>query len=151
MMTDWEPLYENLPDEEKDKIAILRVMECTNGIIQHAYRDGDKWALPVDETRKAMKFSMGCIKRMQIPLKEETITFAPETQELMRSARQFYIDGVKKGDDGAFAEFMAISAVTARVVGKERIERARDILAEQVDQIPPDTLQWGVDYLMQFF
>lgn len=151
MMTDWEPLYENLPDEEKDKIAILRVMECTNGIIQYAYRDGDKWALPVDETRKAMKFSMGCIKRMQIPLKEETITFAPETQELVRSARQLYIDGVKKGDDDAFAEFMAISAITARVVGKERIERARDILAEQVDQIPSDTLQWGVDYLMQFF
>lgn len=150
-MTDWEPLYENLPDEEKDKIAILRVMECTNGIIQYAYRDGDKWALPVDETRKAMKFSMGCIKRMQIPLKEETITFAPETQELVRSARQLYIDGVKKGDDDAFAEFMAISAITARVVGKERIERARDILAEQVDQIPSDTLQWGVDYLMQFF
>jgi len=150
-MTDWEPLYENLPDEEKDKIAILRVMECTNGIIQHSYRDGETWALSIDDTRRAMKFSMGCMKRMEIPLRNETITFAPETQKLMRSARELYIQGVKKGDDSAFAEFMAVSAVTARVVGKDRIERARDILAEQVDEIPSDTLQWGVDYLMQFF
>ena len=150
-MTDWEPLYENLPDEEKDKIAILRVMECTNGIIQHSYRDNSSWALSVDDTRRAMKFSMGCIKRMEIPLRNETITFAPETQELIRSARELYIRGVKKGDDSAFAEFMAVSAVTARVVGKDRIEKARDILAEQVDEFPSDTLQWGVDYLMQFF
>ena len=150
-MTDWEPLYENLPDEEKDKIAILRVMECTNGIIQYAHRDNLHYKLPIEETRKSMKFSMSSIKNMTIPLKDRTITFAPETEDLMKQAREFYVKGVKYGDDEAYAEFMEISAVTARVVGKERIERARDILAEQVDQIPSDTLQWGVDYLMQFF
>ena len=31
-MKDWETLYNALPDEELDKIALLRVMECTNGI-----------------------------------------------------------------------------------------------------------------------
>ena len=38
-MTDWFELYEALPSEELDKIAVLRVMECTNGIIQYAHRD----------------------------------------------------------------------------------------------------------------
>ena len=67
-MKDWQKLYNDLPDSEKDKIAVLRVMECTNGVIQHAFRDGDKWALSVEETRTAMKFSMSCIKNMSIPL-----------------------------------------------------------------------------------
>ena len=40
-----------------------------------------------------MKFSMSSIKNLQIPLKEETLTFAPETQELLREARDYYTKG----------------------------------------------------------
>ena len=36
-MTDWTEQYGNLPDSELDKIAVLRVMECTNGVIQYAW------------------------------------------------------------------------------------------------------------------
>ena len=36
MSKDWKAIYRDLPDEEKEKIAILRVMECSNGVIQHA-------------------------------------------------------------------------------------------------------------------
>ena len=49
-----------------------------------------------------MKFSMSCMKTLEIPLKDETITFAPETQVLLREARQLYVDGVKNGNDEAF-------------------------------------------------
>ena len=28
-MKNWKELYENLPSEELDKVAILRVMECS--------------------------------------------------------------------------------------------------------------------------
>ena len=150
-MKNWKELYESLPEEELDKIAILRVMECTNGVIQHAFRDGAEYALPIDDTRRAMKFSMGCMKRMEIPLKEETITFAPETEELMRQARELYISGVKMGNDEDFKEFMRVSEVTAQVCGIDRIRKAKDILSENVDDIPPNTLNWGVAYLMQFF
>ena len=76
-MKDWKQIYSDLPEEELDKIAVLRVMECTNGIIQYAHRDDASYKLSIEDTRRAMKFSMGCIKRMRIPLKEETITFAP--------------------------------------------------------------------------
>ena len=127
-MTDWKKLYSALPEEELDKIAILRVMECTNGIIQYAHRDDADYKLPIGETSKAMKFSMSSIKNMQIPLRDETITFAPETEDLMRQARDFYIKGAKQGDDDAYEEFMSISKATAQVVGKERIFKACDIL-----------------------
>ena len=113
-MKNWKEIYGNLPSEELDKIAILRVMECTNGVIQYAFRDNAEYALSVEETRRAMKFSMGCIKRMEIPLKEETITFAPETEELMRQARDLYVSGVKMGSDEDFEEFMRISEATAQ-------------------------------------
>ena len=93
MMKDWETLYNALPDEELDKIALLRVMECTNGIIQYAHRDNASYKLPIEETRRAMKFSMSSIKNMAIPLKNETVTFAPETEELMREARDLYSKG----------------------------------------------------------
>jgi len=150
-MKDWKQLYSNLPSEELDKIAVLRVMECTNGVIQHAYRDDAPYKLSVEDTRRAMKFSMGCIKRMAIPLKDETITFTSETEELMREARELYISGVKHGNDKDYSEFMKISEVTAQVCGLPRIIQGMKTLQENIDDIPPQTLQWGVEYLMRFF
>lgn len=150
-MKNWKQIYSSLPDEELDKIAILRVMECTNGIIQYAFRDGEDYALSIDDTRRAMKFSMSCMKRMQIPMKEETITFAPETEELMRQARDCYVRGYKQGDAEALREFNEISKATAQACGVDRLIAAKKILEENVDDIPPDTLQWGLGYLMQFF
>ena len=97
-----------------------------------------------------MKFSMGCIKRMEIPLKEETITFAPETEELMRQARDLYVSGVKMGSDEDLEEFMRISEATAQACGIDRLMAGAKILKENVDDIPPDTLNWGLSYLMQF-
>ena len=68
-MKNWNDLFGNLPDEEKDKIALLRVIECSNGVVQHMFRANDEDALSIEETRDAMKFSMGCMKTMSIPLK----------------------------------------------------------------------------------
>ena len=150
-MKNWKEIYDNLPDTEKDKIAVHRVRECTNGVIQHAFRDNEEWALPIEETRKAMKFSMSCIKNLAIPLKDETITFEPETEELLREAREYYVSGVKNGSDEDFAEFMRISEATAVSVGIDRIMNGAKILKENVDDIPADKLHWGVAYLMQFF
>ena len=150
-MKDWKTIYNNLPPEELDKIAILRVMECTNGVIQHAFRGEEDYALPIEETRKAMKFSMSCMKNMAIPLKKETITFAPETEELMREARELYVSGVKQGNDEDFAEFMRVSEASAQACGLQRLIKARQILEDNVDDLPPNTLNWGLAYLMQFF
>ena len=150
-MTNWKDKYNELTDGELNKIAVLRVMECTNGVIQHAFRDNTSDALPVEDTRATMKFSMSCMKNMAIPLKEETLTFASETQELLREARDYYTKGMKRNDDDAYAEFMKISKESARACGMERIVKAQKLIEEQVDDIPTQTIVWGVEYLMQFF
>ena len=151
MKKDWKTLYQNLPEGELDKIAILRVMECTNGIIQYAHRDDADYKLPIEETRKSMKFSMSSIKNMAIPLDNGTIEFAPESQELMREAREYYVSGVKKGVDEDYAEFMKISEITAQVCGLERLVNAVKTLKENQSEIPSRCIVWGLEYLLQFF
>lgn len=150
-MTDWKEKFNELTDGELNKVAVLRVMECTNGIIQHSFRDKTEDAYPVEVTRATMKFSMSCMKKMQIPLKDETITFKPKTEELLRRARELYVSGVKNNNDEDFEEFMEISKATAQVCGMQRLLDGKKILEENVDVFPPGSLDFGVAYLMQFF
>ena len=94
MTTDWTTLFKSLPDDELDKIAVLRIIETSNGIIQHMLRNGDADALSIKETRQAMGFSMSSIKRQQIVLENETIEFAPETKKIMTDVRDLYVSGM---------------------------------------------------------
>ena len=149
-MTDWDTLFESLPDVEKDKIALLRVIECTNGIIQYRFRDGDEDALSVEETRDAMKFSMGCMKTMSIPLGENVVTFAPETAELFKEVRRLYISGAKNNNTEDYNEFLKASKANLLAVGKERILLARQTAFNHIDELPPHTLEWGLGYIFGF-
>lgn len=149
-MRNWKQTFENLTEEQKEKLAVLRVMECTNGIIQYAYRDKAPHALSPEETRRAMQFSMGCIKRMEIPLGEDTITFEDDTKEIFKEIRDLYVSGAKNGNNEDFEEFLRISVIMYNVLGKERILSAQKLLSQHIEEIAPDKLQWGVDYIMQF-
>jgi len=146
-MTDWDALFQALPDVEKDKIALLRVIECTNGIIQYRFRDGDVDALTVEETRDAMKFSMGCMKTMTIALGKETVVFAPETAELFQEVRRLYISGFKKNNTEDYNEFLKASKANILAVGKERILLGRQTAFNHIDELPPHTLEWGLSYI----
>ena len=148
-MKDWNTIFSNLSDTEKDKIAILRVMECANGVMQHAFRGKQIFAYSLYETRRAMKFSMSSMKTLQIPLKNETISFEPETQEILREARNLYVSGFKNGNDADLAEFYRMSAATVRVLGWDRLVTANKVLKENIDDIPSQALDWGLDYLKQ--
>ena len=146
-MKNWDELFGNLSDEEKNKIAILRVIECSNGVIQHMFRAHDEDALSIEETRDAMKFSMGCMKTMSIPLKSHTVTFAEETASVMREVRELYISGFKNGNQEDLEEFMRASKANINAVGKKRILEARQIVFDEVDDIPPCALDWGLGYI----
>ena len=150
-MKNWKTIFNSLSDGEKDKVAVLRVMECANGVMQHAYREGQIFAYSTYETRKAMKFSMSCMKNMSIPLGEETITFEPDTETLLREVRDLYISGFKNGNDEDLEEFMIVSGACIRALGRERIVKAKDILAQNTTDIPLQALDWGVRYINQFF
>ena len=147
-MRDWKQTFESLNEEQKHKLAVLRVMECTNGVIQYAFRDGSENALSIEETRRAMKFSMGCIKRMQIPLGEETMVFGDDLKEIFGQIRDLYLKG--KTDLNAFSEFMEISICMYNVLGKDRILEAQKVLSQHIIEIAPEHLQLGVNYIMQF-
>ena len=150
MKKDWNKIFEALPDEEQDKLALLRLVECTNGVIQHMFRAEDDDALSVEETRDAMKFSMSAMKTMEIPLGEEVITFSPETAELFTEMRRLYISGAKQNNQADYNEFLKGSKANLLAVGKERILEARRLAFNHIDELPPHTLEWGLAYIFSF-
>jgi hypothetical protein len=146
-MKNWNKIFEALPDEEQDKLALLRVIETSNGVIQSLYRNGDPDALSLEETRAAMKFSMSAMKTQTIPLGDEVITFAPETAEIMREVRELYISGFKQQNSDDYEEFMVASVANLGAIGKERILDARQILFCSLYEIPVHCLDWGIQYI----
>ena len=146
-MKNWNNIFEALPDEEQDKLALLRLVECTNGVIQHMHRNGDPDALSLEETRTAMKFSMACMKTQTIPLGDEVIVFAPETARIMSEVRELYISGFKQQNSDDYEEFMVASVANLGAIGKERILKARTILFDNLYEIPVHCLDWGIQYI----
>ena len=147
-MRNWKETFEALTEEQKNNLAILRVMECSNGLIQYAYRDQANHALSIEDTRRAMKFSMGCIKKMEIPLGETTITFGNDLKEIFGEIRDLYQSGKTNQKD--FDEFMKISIIMYNVLGKERIQEAQKVLSQHITEIAPEHLQWGANYIINF-
>lgn len=146
-MKKWNKIFEALPDEEQDKLALLRLVECTNGVIQHMHRNGDPDALSLEETRAAMKFSMSAMKTQTIPLGDEVIVFASETAKIMSEVRELYISGFKQQNQEDYEEFMVASVANLGAIGKERILLARTILFNDLYDIPVHCIDWGLSYI----
>ena len=147
MKKDWNSIFRALPDEEQDKLALLRVIETSNGVIQSLFRNGDVDALSPEETRIAMKFSMSAMKTQTIPLGDEVIVFALETAEIMKEVRELYISGFKQQNQEDYDEFMIASVANLNSIGKERILKARTILFNDLYEIPAHCLDWGIQYI----
>jgi len=146
-MKNWKKIFEAIPDEEQDKLALLRVIECTNGVIQHMFRNQDADALSPEETRASMKFSMSAMKNQTIPLGDEVVVFAPETAKIMSEVRELYISGFKQQNQDDYDEFMIASVANLNSIGKERILKARTILFNDLYEIPAHCLDWGISYI----
>lgn len=149
-MTDWKSLFEALPEEELDALAVLRLVETSNGCIQNLFRNKEPDALSVEETREAMQFSMGSIKHMQILLDNETIEFAEPTKAIMADVRDLYIKGQKQGDDAAFAEFLRASHACLTACGVQRLIEAKAKLYDNCYALPAHTYEWGLNYCLSF-
>lgn len=146
MTINWDETFTSLPSEELDALAVLRIVECTNGIIQFMYRDKDPDALSLEETRTAMGFSMSSIKRMQIVLENETINFAEPTKDIMAKVRELYISGMKRANDEDYAEFMKASVACMKACGHYRLKAAKDKLFANCYSFPAYTYDWGLSY-----
>ncbi len=147
-MKNWDEVFGSLSDGEKNKIALLRMIECSNGVIQHAYRDKQIYALSTYSTRKAMKFSMGCMKTMSIPLKVNTITFEEETTKILREVRELYVSGFKNGNDEDMQEFLRASKANLNAVGPKRILEAKHRGREESDDIAEVAGERGGQYIV---
>jgi hypothetical protein len=149
-MTNWTETFESLTDQDKDDLAVLRIVECSNGIVQFMYRDGDKHRLSIEDTRKLMNFSMGSIKRLQIVLESETIDFSPEAKEIMTKVRDLYVSGMKHNNDEDYEEFLRASLACLLACGLERLEAAKDKLFDQCYAAPPYVWDFGLSYCKGF-
>ena len=139
MTTDWTTTFESLPSKELDALAVLRIIETSNGIIQFAFRDKTPDALSVEDTRKAMGFSMSSIKRMRIVLEDSTIDFSDETKEIMGRVRDLYLKGMKQGDDEAYEKFLDASHACLLACGLPRLIEARKRLYNNCYAMPPES------------
>ena len=146
----WPELLCRIPSAELEKLAILRVLECSNGMIQLRFREGHPDALNVDDTRRAMRFSMRCIKAMEIPLGDEIIRFDSATQDLLQEIRTLYVDGIKRNDSASRSEFFRASRANLDAIGHERLQHAKRRLFADCYDLPVHTLDWGMDYIKGF-
>ena len=149
-MTNWTKEFTDLPDKELDALAVLRIIETSNGVIQFAFRDNEPDALSLEDTRKAMGFSMSSIKRMQIVLEDGTIDFADATKEIMGRVRDLYLKGMKQGDDEAYEKFLDASHACLLACGLPRLIEARKRLYNNCYSMPPESWDWGLAYCLSF-
>lgn len=147
---NWTETFESLTDEDKDKLAVLRIIECSNGICQFMYRRGNKDALSIEDTRRLMGFSMSSIKRQKIVLESETIEFSPEVKDIMVKVRDYYVQGMKMQDDEAYDEFLRASLACLIACGLDRLEAAKAKLFADCYAAPPYVWQYGMDYCKSF-
>ena len=150
MTINWSDTFNSLSSDELDALAVLRVIECSNGICQYMFRDNASDALPIEDTRRLMGFSMSSIKRQQIVLDSETIEFTPKVKEIMTQVRDLYVKGMKHGDDEAYVEFLKSSLACLQACGIERLEAAKDKLFDQCYAAPSFVWQYGIDYCRNF-
>ena len=145
----WKDIWSTQTAEVLDATALIRVIECTNGCVQHAFRDGDERALSTEQTRECMKLSMGTIKSKVLPLPDGTEVALPkECHPIMNEARDLYVRGFKQGDEEALEEFLACSKAHFKVLGRQIIdEKFRFVDEHFVDLFTPYWLMMGRAYI----
>tara|TARA_B100001093_G_scaffold131024_2_gene123586 strand:- start:765 stop:1241 length:477 start_codon:yes stop_codon:yes gene_type:complete len=149
-MSEWDGVFTALSPVELEKLAVLRVLECTNGVCQHRFRENHPEALSIEDTRIAMGFSMSSIKRMKIELSNQTIDFDADTKAIMAEVRKLYIDGFKNSDKNSQDRFYEASLACLNACGIDRLKKAHDLLIKECNQLPSYTYNWGIDYISRF-
>lgn len=144
----WYKIWSEQTQEVLDATAIIRVMECTNGCVQYAFRGESARALSVDQTRECMKISMGAIKSKKLPLPTGEVIQMPEAAiPLMDEARELY-QKMKTRDIDAYDEFFALSTAHFHVLGKEIIDEKFAFLTEHFgDVFTPYWISKGKEYI----
>ena len=151
-VNEYIDFWESQTPEALDSVALIRAVECTNGCVQYAFRDGEEWALSLEQTRLCMKTSMGFIKSKKLELPDgRVIECDPSVTEALNFVRDIYIEGFKNGNDEKVMQFYAQSVAQFYVLGRDRLTKQLDFVSENLGQVfGEDFLNHGRNYIFAY-
>ncbi|MGB3491434.1 MAG: hypothetical protein WBA57_01815 [Elainellaceae cyanobacterium] len=137
---------------ELDNLAVLRILEVTNGCTQWAFRRQDEQCLSVEQTRECMKQVIGFIKEKRIDFPNgQSIEFTPVIEALIEEGRDLYQDAFKKNVAGAKQEYYAYSTAQFLVYGRQRLhDSMQRVRAEFEPLFTPYYIERGQKYIAPY-
>jgi len=127
---------QKIEPEELDKLAIIRVIEVTNGCTQWGFRRSDDNCLTVEQTRECMQKVMGFMNNQKIDLPSgRSISFHESTSQFMSEVRQIYQDAFKKNMADQEREYYALSVAQSFVYGRDRLNSAMDLVKQEFESL----------------
>lgn len=144
--------FQQIDPEELDKLAILRVLEVTNGCTQWGFRRQDEHCLSANQTRECMRKVIGFIKEKRIDFSTgESIHFTPSIEKLIEEGRNLYQDAFKKNIAGAQKEYYAYSTAQFIAYGRQRLETALQVVKDEFESLfTPYYIGRGRNYISPY-
>ena len=152
MVSEFIEMWSKQTEQGLDDVALIRAVECTNGCTQYAFRDQEKFALSLEQTRECMKLSMGFIKNKSITLDDGTlISVDKSVYDVLDYVRDIYIEGFKNNNDDKVMEFYAQSVAQFYVLGEERLTKQLDFVEKHFGHIfTPEFIERGRKYILKY-
>lgn len=127
---------QHISAEELDNLAILRVLEVTNGCTQWGFRRKDPECLSVEQTRECMQVVIGFIKAKKIDFPHgESISFTPAIEQLIEEGRDLYQAAFKHNQADQEREYYAYSTAQFMVYGRQRLQRAFQTIQQHFESL----------------
>ncbi|MFN9173171.1 MAG: hypothetical protein ACK58N_01270 [Synechocystis sp.] len=139
--------------EELDKLALLRVLEVTNGCLQWAFRRQDEQALSVEKTRDCMQVVIGFIKDKKIEFPNgKMITFSPVVLQLMETVTLLYRQAFKQNIEASKEEFFVHSTAQFIAFGTQLIQWAvAEVKTHLTDLFSDYFIGRGQNYIKPYY
>lgn len=147
----WEGL-QTIDPTELDHLAILRMLEVTNGCIQHGFRRQDDQCLSVEQTRECMRQVIGFIQTQTIEFPSgDRIQFSPPIQTLIQNGRVLYRRAFKENIAAAERQYYAYSTAQFITYGKQRLEAAMQRVQDEFESLfTPYYIDQGCRYVAPY-
>lgn len=127
---------QKIDSKELDNLAVLRVLEVTNGCTQWGFRRKDEGCLSVEQTRECMKKVIGFIQDKKIDFPSgESIHFTSSIQQLIEEGRELYQEAFKKNITDKEKEYYAYSTAQFLVYGRPRLNAALQLVKQEFESL----------------
>lgn len=143
---------QKIDSKELEKLAILRIIEVTNGCIQWGFRRQDEHCLSVEQTRECMRKVIGFMKEKKVVLSRgEAICFTLPIEQLIEEGRNLYQDAFKNNVAGAEKEYYAYSTAQFLVYGRQRLDTAMRLVKQEFESLfTPYYIEKGRNYIAPY-